>query len=79
LLRQCEFDINRVLLEREQIDHFLSQSLREKSEIHKESIKTEYKRKAEKRKVEEEARKKAAEDKAERKRKRNELREKVRI
>lgn len=79
LLRQVEFDFNRKLLEREQIDNFLSQSLREKSEHHKEAIKVEYKRRAEKKRVEEEARKKAAEDKAERKRVRAELRERARI
>jgi len=65
--------------EREQVENFLSQSLREKSDLHKESIKVEYKRRAEKKRVEEETRKKAAEDKAERKRKRAELRERARI
>jgi len=79
LLRQVEFDLNRKLLEVEQIDNFLSQSLRDKSELHKEAIKVEYKRRAEKKRVQEEARKKAAEDKAERKRVRAELREKARI
>jgi hypothetical protein len=79
LLRQVEFDINRVAQERYQIDNFLSQSLREKSELHSQAIKKEYSRKAEKKRVEDEARKKAAEDKAERKRKRAELREKARI
>jgi hypothetical protein len=79
LLRQIEFDLNRMHLEREQVENLMTQSLREKSELHREAIKTEYKRKAEKLRVEEEARKKAAEDKQERKRKRNELRERARI
>lgn len=74
-----EFDVNRLLQERTTIDNFLSQSLREKSELHKDAIKVEYKRRAENKRVAEEAAKKAAEDKAERKRKRAELREKVRL
>lgn len=79
LLRQIEFDLNRKLQELDQVDNFLTQTMREESNKHKDAITKEYTRRQEKERAEEEERQRLAHEKAERKRVRAELREKARI